>query len=555
MNNTVQNKVPQTGRPQNRQPQSSGSIDYDYLISLLWKHASLLILVGILCGALAFGYARVAIAPQYEGSVLFFVNSSSFNVNNALNLTSGNANMKVGNYLNILKSRANLEAVIEKSGTEYTYKQLRKMISAEAIPDTDLIQVTVTSRNPEYARVLANAVADILPEKVAEITASTSLEVVDYAETPESRTSPNYITYAEYGFIAGLALCAAVILAVAWFDDTIRGTDYLEQSYPIPLIAEIPDLTEKSGGKYGYYYGNEGAESVSPGKLQREQEDKGKKKRSSAKKPAGRRDQPPICDELPYAGAEAYKLLRTNLLFALPEKSCCILGITSSVRGEGKSTTAVNLSYSFAQAGKRVLLIDADMRLPSVNTKMKIKKTPGLSNLIVGMNSMKECLHQSEYYENWFILPAGDNPPNPLELLGSEKMHSLLDSFAEVFDYILLDLPPVNLVADALIASKWTDGIVTVVRQNYTERKALRANINQAERLGVKELGFVLTFAAAGVGYYKRYGKYGKYGYGYGYGSEKPDKAKQSAADRDKTWEFLDAVADEKPRTPSERKP
>ena len=276
----------------------------------------------------------------------------------------------------------------------------------------------------------------------------------------------------------------------------------------------------------------------------------GKKKSSRRALQSGQ-----LCEGLSFAAAEAYKLLRTNLLFSLPEKNCHIIGVTSSVRGEGKSTTSVNLSYTIAQSGKRVLLIDADMRLPSVANKLELKGSPGLSNLIAGLRSENHCMRQSQQMENWYILPAGDIPPNPSELLGSEKMHALLQHYEEIFDVIIVDLPPVNIVADALVISKWLDGLIGVVRQNYTDRRALSDCMYQVEKLGSHFLGFVMTDATVGETGYKSYGKYGKkYGYGYGYGYDYatavPDKKAES-----KRQAFLDAAVDESfPAEPAEEK-
>ena len=265
-----------------------------------------------------------------------------------------------------------------------------------------------------------------------------------------------------------------------------------------------------------------------------------KKEKSSRRKKQGL-----LCDELSFAAAESYKLLRTNLLFALPELECRIIGVTSSIRGEGKSTTSVNLAYTLAQTGKRVLLIDGDMRLPTIAQKLDMAGTPGLSNLLAGLNSERSCLRQSSYFDNWYILPAGDIPPNPSELLGSERMHALLDRYKDVFDYILIDLPPVNIVVDALVITKWTDGIIVVVRENYTSRRALDSCMYQVEKLGTKMLGFVMTDADIGGSSYKNYGKYGKSygygnGYGYGYGYEKSGEKSSSAKQKDQA--FLDAT-------------
>ena len=250
-----------------------------------------------------------------------------------------------------------------------------------------------------------------------------------------------------------------------------------------------------------------------------------------------------LCENLSFAASESYKLLRTNLLFSLPDKTCRILGVTSSLRGEGKSTTSVNLAYTFAQTGKRVLLIDADMRLPSIATKLDMHSAPGLSNLLAGLNSERSCLRQSAQSENWYILPAGDIPPNPSELLGSERMHALLERYSEIFDYIILDLPPVNIVVDALVISKWTDGLLLVVRENYSDRRALDSCMYQIRKLDAKLLGFVMTDANIGTSSYKHYGKYGKsygYGYGYDYGYASAGGQKNTK----KTQAFLDVTLD-----------
>lgn len=268
-----------------------------------------------------------------------------------------------------------------------------------------------------------------------------------------------------------------------------------------------------------------------------------KKEKSSRRK----KQQGLLCDELSFAAAESYKLLRTNLLFALPDQECRIIGVTSSIRGEGKSTTSVNLAYTLAQTGKRVLLIDGDMRLPTIAQKLEMSGTPGLSNLLAGLSAERNCLRKSSYFDNWYILPAGDIPPNPSELLGSERMHALLDRYKDVFDYILLDLPPVNIVVDALVITKWTDGIIVAVRENYTNRRALDACMYQVEKLGAKMLGFVMTDANVSASSYKHYGKYGKYksygGYDYGYGYGYDKNGRKSSAKKDQA--FLDAAGED----------
>ena len=227
---------------------------------------------------------------------------------------------------------------------------------------------------------------------------------------------------------------------------------------------------------------------------------------------------------LSFAASEAYRLLRTNLSFALPdENKCRIIGITSANAGEGKSMTALNLSYMLAESNKTVMLIEGDMRLPTISKRLGVDPAPGLSNMLAGLNSGKEVVRDAGLADGLLILPAGDIPPNPSELLGSEQMKTALEVFSQMVDYIVLDLPPINEVADALVISRIVDGMVVVVRQNYTSRRSLADAMRQMEQANAKVLGFVISDADTlnkwgGAKKYK-YNKYkSRYGYGYGYG-------------------------------------
>lgn len=244
---------------------------------------------------------------------------------------------------------------------------------------------------------------------------------------------------------------------------------------------------------------------------------------------------------LNFAAAEAYRLLRTNLLFSLPdEQRCRIIGITSSNAGEGKSTTALNLAYMLAEADKTVMLIEADMRLPTISKRLGLETTPGLSNLLAGLSSGKEVIRRTSLEDKLLVIPSGDIPPNPSELLGSEQMKTALEVFSQSADFIILDLPPINEVSDALVVSRLVDGIVMIVRQNYSSRRALAEAMRQLEQANAKVLGFVMTAAntmnkwSGYKGNYKKYSKYGYrhgYGYGYGYRSKYAQAAKKQSSE------------------------
>lgn len=239
---------------------------------------------------------------------------------------------------------------------------------------------------------------------------------------------------------------------------------------------------------------------------------------------------------LNFAASEAYKLLRANLLFSLPDNDdkCKIFGITSSMPSEGKSTTAVNLALSIAETGKRVLLIEGDMRLPVMSKRLETRRAPGLSNLLAGLCTDKEAVCESGLSNNLFVIVGGDIPPNPSELLGSDRMAKLVEALAPGFDYIIFDLPPLTSVSDGLVLSKLLDGMIVVVRRDYCDQQSLAETVRQLEFQKIKILGFVLTRSETGKKVYKKYKKSGynygyNYGYGYGYGKNVPDKKFSSA--------------------------
>ena len=213
-----------------------------------------------------------------------------------------------------------------------------------------------------------------------------------------------------------------------------------------------------------------------------------------------------LYNKLNFVATEAYKLLRTNLMFTLPdEQNCKVVGVTSSLRGEGKSTTAINLSYTLAETGKKVLLVDADLRLPSVAKKMEIRSNPGLSNLIAGETTKQEAVKVWPDNKSWAILTAGDVPPNPTEMLGSAQMKRILEELRAEFDYIIVDLPPVNIVSDAMVISPLLDGMIVIVREGYSERRELSNCIKQLELSGAKILGFVMNQSNSDNTIYGRY--------------------------------------------------
>lgn len=214
-----------------------------------------------------------------------------------------------------------------------------------------------------------------------------------------------------------------------------------------------------------------------------------------------------LTDKTPFSVQEAYKQLRTNVLFSLPGSECKVIGVTSATPGDGKSTNAINLAISLAQIGKKVLLVDCDLRLPTISSKLRIPGTPGLSDFVVGQARIEDVIWKVERF-GFNVMPAGNIPPDATGLLEAKQIEPLFTAFRKIYDFVIVDLPPVNTVADAMILSKFIDGYLLVVRQKQTRHRAVTEMLKQLQIVDAKILGFVATGSSVeskkGTYYYKR---------------------------------------------------
>ena len=208
-----------------------------------------------------------------------------------------------------------------------------------------------------------------------------------------------------------------------------------------------------------------------------------------------------LTDKLSFSSQEASRSLRTTVMFALPGNECKCIGVTSPTPGDGKSTTAANLALSLAQIGKRVLLVDCDMRLPTVAASFRIPLSPGLSDFLVGQARIEDCVHQSEA-TGISVMPAGNIPPDPTGLLEARQIEHLFSAFRKIYDYVIVDLPPVTSVPDAAILSKYMDGYLLVVRKKQTRHRDVVSMLKQLNLAESKLLGFTTIGGESGRKYY-----------------------------------------------------
>ncbi len=204
---------------------------------------------------------------------------------------------------------------------------------------------------------------------------------------------------------------------------------------------------------------------------------------------------------------ESYRTIRTNIQFAGVAKNVKVILTTSTVPGEGKTFTTCNLAVVAAQAGKRVLVIDSDMRKPQLHQNFQVSNLTGLSSLLIKENSFDECVIESKT-PGLFLLPSGPIPPNPSEMLGSRAFAQLIDECREEFDLILLDSPPIMSVTDALILARLADGVVIVINSQRTSRATIGKAVKSLQQIEARILGVVLNRVKTQKGesyYYQSY--------------------------------------------------
>jgi len=233
------------------------TIDILQILKVLWHRAWVIVLAGFLAAAIGFMYSTFGITPTYSSSVMLYVNNSSFSLGNTnFSISSSEitaAQSLVKTYSVILNNRTTLERIIEKTEVDYTYDELSEMIVTTQENDTEIMKVTVTTTNPYEAATIANCIAEVLPMRISEIIDGASMEGVDSAVPVLEKVAPSITKYTAVGLIIGVLLTVAVLAFSSIMDDTIHDEDYIIQNYDCPMLAKIPDLTQVSSKKYGYY--------------------------------------------------------------------------------------------------------------------------------------------------------------------------------------------------------------------------------------------------------------------------------------------------------------
>jgi capsular exopolysaccharide synthesis family protein len=334
-------------------------------------------------------------------------------------------------------------------------------------------------------------------------TRESNIRIVDRALVPGGAASPNLKQDLSSGTVLGLGCGVALILLLEFLDRTLKSSEQVERVLGLPTLAAIPDVSDR-GMSYGAY-----AAVMSYGYGV-------KKPRKPLEKRKGQANLKRI-ELVPHEGSklavsECYRSLRTALLLSTARELKCI-AVTSATAGEGKSATSVNLAVVMAQLGRRVLLIDADLRKPRLHEVLKVSNRTGLVNYLTSGAPLESILVRTEIPQ-LYLAPSGPLPPNPSELIASERMRELVQQMRSQFDFVVIDTPPALPVTDATLAGALVDGVVLCLRAGKVTRDEARACRDRLRLNDVKILGVVLNRYSTGQGAYtSRYAQYESYGW------------------------------------------
>lgn len=448
----------------------------DYLRVL--RRNWILLLVLTVAGAAGGALYSLLQTPQYEATTKVFVSASS--ADSVADLNAGNSYTQqiVRSYAEVVTTGLVLDPVISQLGLDESTQELAEQVTATATLNTVIVDITVTDADPERAADIANALAGKLIDAVPELTPANSdgvvpvkVTVTQAAQVPDEPVSPRVPLNIALGALVGLAAALGIAVLRSVLDQRIRGQRDVE------LVTDRPIL---------------GAIAWDPKAQER----------------------PLIVHADPLSPrAESFRALRTNLQFVDMGSERRSFVITSSVESEGKSTTTANLAIALRDSGLNICVVEGDLRRPKLVDYLGLEGAVGLTDVLIGRAALTDAL-QRWGRNNMFVLPAGQLPPNPSELLGSAAMAKLMRDLEAEFQIVLVDAPPLLPVTDGAILAKQTSGAIVVTAAGRTQRTQLEAALRSLDSVDAKVHGIVLTMMPTKGP--DAYG-YGAYGYGYGY--------------------------------------
>ena len=465
---------------------SGDSYFWEKAASALKKHFVKLIALILICALIGWAAAAFFVKPMYQADASLIVNSRESDVKTITADQLNSAEELANLYGIIIKSDTVLDAAIQDLDLNLDYDSLAQKVSVASINNTSVMKISVKDADGEAALRILKSIVSISPKIISDMVEAGSVKVVSVPRLQKAPVSPDKLRYTAVGAFLGAVAVCVITLLLAVSEDRIYSKREVEERLGITVMGEIPEQSQQ-------------------------------KRRGLFQKQTHDRDVI-LTKNVSFSLKESIRYLRMMLTRRLPKSGTNTIIVTSAVAGEGKSCVSINLALSLASDSKRVLLMECDMRKPTICKYLGVNEPKnGMSTLLTGESVLKESIL---YKNGIYIIPAGSIPDNPTELLSSERMRALMKLVQDQFDYIILDTPPSADMADAVALSAQSNGVLFVIRQGFADTRVIESACDKFRNADATILGVVLnrcgieTVSSGRRGYGYGYGS----GYGYGYG-------------------------------------
>jgi len=416
-----------------------------------WWILLVLMLVGI---GVSYIVSVEFITPLYQADTTLFIGSEENSLGISLSDLNRN-NQLIEDYRNLAETRLVIESVISAVDYNVTVKEFRERMDIQVIEDSRLFVVSYRSENRFIATDVANELGKQLSLVVLEIVGVKNIRIIDPAIVPEKAVEPNVMRNSAFGGMTGIVVGMIITLILILRDDKILDKSFVEEVVQVPIIGSIPSYDEKSSSIFSntFYVKN-----------------------------------------IPnYYISECYKMLRSNITYLSMQNNSKVLMFTSSSMSEGKTTTITNLAVSMAKEGKRILLIDADLRRPNIHKRFELRQNPGLTSLLLSRAEFSRTIRRVDSIQNLDILTSGSIPPSPDLLLGSVAFKTLVNEVREEYDYILIDTTPTLIVSDAIVVTRVVDDVILVVAMEQARKTDIVNAVSSLNNVGISLAAVVTT--------------------------------------------------------------
>lgn len=424
-------------------------IDLGALILMLWRQLWKLIVVAVVAAVLVYAVIPRATSESFTASVDLYIGYEDEYAENKPDLK-----MTVESCAALIKTTGVLTPVKESLNLQQSVDELAGLITVSTVDDSSVLQLKVISDDKNLAENLAVAMAEEAEATVSEMMGYAFCRQVGNVETSSSVSGRNVVKYSLVAAILAAVIGAILLLCRELFDRSIKDCDGAAAVTGLPVLGAIPEL-----------------------KSDRKQ-----------KKDHPRNDQ----QEQIFAYAEAYKSLRTSFLFKAEEAEAKTIVLTSSIGDEDVYNTAVNLSKAMAEAGKKTLIVDCDLRAAALADYIGISEETGVGDVLSGQTAVQACIYDTstKYLK---VMLAGRKTEKPSELLSRESLRSMMEAMKESFDYVIIAAPPVSVVTDAAVLASVADGVLLVTRARFAKTETVQLAIDKLQKVRGNVLGIVLT--------------------------------------------------------------